>query len=169
MSKPSGGKVAFGGVTAAVILSIALLLPNQEGRPLKSYWDGIGQVWTACAGVTGPHIGPNMTFTETECLELETAYIAKMYARMGRCVKGEFALPVVKAFGHFAYNIGEDKFCGSTAARLLNEGRVADACKQILRWRFAGGRDCFLAENARFCGGIKKRRTEEYQWCMEGV
>ena len=162
-------KVAFGGVGAAFILGMASLLAGHEGRVLGSYWDSIGQVWTACAGVTGPEIGPNQTFTEAECLRMESAYLTKMYARMGRCVAGEFTFPVVKAFGHFAYNVGEDTFCRSTAAKLLNQGRVEEACKQIPRWRFASGRDCFLPANARFCGGIKRRRMEEYHWCMEGV
>ncbi|HEY9145626.1 MAG TPA: lysozyme, partial [Thiobacillus sp.] len=127
----------------------------------------IGSVWTVCGGVTGPTIGPNQTYTEAECVAMEAAYLTRMYARMGQCVQGEFHPSVVKAFGHFAYNVGEDKFCRSTAARLLNEGRVKAACEQIPRWRFAGGKDCAIRANR--CYGIVKRRQWEYQTCMEGA
>ena len=46
-------------------------LKLQEGEPgglpaLKSYWDPIGQVWTAGWGQTGSYIGPNTVCTEKQ-------------------------------------------------------------------------------------------------------
>ena len=160
-------KVGFGSVGAAFILALAMLLPAKESRVLTTYWDSIGRVWTVCAGVTGKGVIPGRTYTLAECISMETAYIKKMYARMGSCVNGEFHPSVVKAFGHFAYNIGEDKFCSSTAARLLNRGDVHGACKQIKRWRFSGGKDCAIRSNR--CFGIIDRREWEYLTCMEGA
>lgn len=161
-------KVAFGGVGAAGIVALALLLGGGfEGREYTTYWDALGKVWTVCGGVTGPGVIPGKTYTEAECIELETAYIAKMYGRMGSCVAGEFDPSVVKAFGHFAYNVGPEAFCRSTAARLLNQGRVREACEQIPRWRYVGGKDCAVRANK--CYGIVTRRQWEYQTCLEGV
>jgi lysozyme len=74
---------------------------------------------------------------------------------------------VVKAFGHFSFNVGPDAFCRSTAARLLNEGRFREACQQIPRWRFIGKKDCAIKANK--CGGIVRRRQWEYQTCVEGL
>lgn len=161
-----GAKVGFAAVPAALILALAAILaqPDHENRKLTTYWDNLGQVWTACAGVTGEGVIPGKTYTVAECEALETRYIARMYARMGRCVpNARLEFHEIKAWGHFAYNIGESNFCRSTAARLLNQGRNAEACKQIPRWRFIGKKDCAIKANK--CGGIPKRRAWEQAVC----
>ena len=160
-------KARFTTAGAALVLSIVAALGVSELRVKRSYWDALGGVWTACAGVTGPEIGPGQTFTDAQCEALETAYVRKMLASMGKCVRGEFDFNVIKAFGHFAYNVGTANFCASTAAKLLNRGDVAGACKQILRWTFIKGKDC--RDPRSKCGGIPKRRQWEYETCMEGA
>lgn len=159
-------KVGFAAVPAALILALAALLarPDHERRELTTYWDALGQVYTACAGVTGEGVIPGKTYTVAECEALETRYIRRMYERMGRCVpRARLAFHEIKAWGHFAYNVGEATFCKSTAARLLNEGRNAEACKQIPRWRFIKGKDCAIRANR--CYGIVKRRAWEQAMC----
>jgi GH24 family phage-related lysozyme (muramidase) len=161
-----GAKIGFAAVPAALILALAALLaqPDHENRIYKTYWDALGGVWTVCAGVTGEGVIPGKTYTDDECVALETRYIARMYARMGRCVpNARMAFHEVKAWGHFAYNVGEANFCKSTAARLLNQGRNAEACRQIGRWRFIKGKDCAIRANK--CYGIVKRRAWEESTC----
>jgi GH24 family phage-related lysozyme (muramidase) len=161
-----GAKVGFAAVPTVLILALVAILaqPGHEHRKLTTYWDGLGQVWTACAGVTGEGVIPGKTYTVAECEALETRYIARMFARMGRCVpNARMEFHEVKAWGHFAYNIGETAFCNSTAARLLNHGRNAEACKQILRWVYVKGKDCRIAANR--CAGIVTRRKWEYTQC----
>ena len=162
----TGAKVGFAAVPAALILALAALLaqPDHERRVLTTYWDALGQVWTACAGVTGEGVIPGKTYTVAECEALETRYLTRMYARMGRCVpSAQLEFHEVKAWGHFAYNIGEANFCNSTAAKLLNRGENKAACAQISRWRFIKGKDCAIRANK--CYGIVKRRTWERTLC----
>lgn len=162
----AGAKVGFAAVPAALILALVALLaqPDHEKRVYTTYWDALGQVYTACAGVTGEGVVPGKTYTDDECVALETRYVRRMYARMGRCVpNARMAFHEVKAWGHFAYNVGETNFCKSTAARLLNEGQNEAACRQILRWRFIKGKDCAVRSNR--CYGIVIRRNWEYQTC----
>src|SRR3546814_15188747 len=71
-----------------------------------------------------------------------------MYARMGRCVpNARLAFHEIKAWGHFAYNVGETAFCNSTAAKLLNRGENEAACKQLPRWRSIKGQACAIRGN----------------------
>ena len=157
-------KARFIAVPAVVVLAIVAALGVSEKRVHKTYWDHLGQVWTVCAGVTGPGVVPGKTYTDAECRDMEVTYVTRMLNSMGRCVTGSFDFHVIKAFGHFAYNVGTANFCNSTAARLLNAGDVAGACKQILRWTYIKGKDCRDPRNK--CAGIPKRREWEYQTCM---
>ena len=162
----TGAKVGFAAVPAALILAMAAILaqPDHEKRVYTTYWDTLGQIDTVCAGVTGEGVIRGKTYTDAECEALETRYIARMYGRMGRCVpNARMAFNEIKAWGHFAYNVGETNFCHSTAAKLLNRGENAAACKQIPRWRFIKGKDCAIRANK--CYGIVKRRAWEQQLC----
>lgn len=57
----------------------------------------------------------------------------------------------------FTYNVGEGAFCNSTAARLLREGRYAEACEQLSRWIHVDGRPV---------QGLVNRRAEERRKCL---
>jgi GH24 family phage-related lysozyme (muramidase) len=163
-------KLAFAAVPAALLIALAGILaqPDHEKRVLHTYWDALGQVDTACAGVTGEGVVRGKTYTVDECVALETRYLARMYARMGKCVpNARLSFDEAKAWGHFAYNIGEANFCHSTAAKLLNRGENRAACEQIKRWVFIGRKDCRVKANK--CGGIPKRREWEYTTCVAGL
>ena len=156
-------------VAAPVILVVAIVaaLQGSEKRVYTTYWDDLGKVYTACAGVTGPGVIHGKTYTDAQCDAMESAYVSRMLRNMGQCVRRELPFDVAKAFGHFAYNVGTANFCASTGAKLLNAGDFKGACKQILRWTFIKGKDCRDPRNK--CGGIPKRREWEYQTCMQGA
>lgn len=159
-------RVGFAAVPAALILALVALLaqPSHEKRVYTTYWDALGGLYTACAGVTGEGVVPGKTYTDDECVALESRYVRRMFARMGRCVpNAEMEFHEIKAWGHFAYNVGETAFCKSTAARLLNEGKNAAACKQIGKWVYIKGKDCRVRANR--CYGIVKRRDWEQSVC----
>ena len=60
---------------------------------------------------------------------------------------------------NFTYNVGEGKFCSSTAAKKLNELNYYGACKELLRWnRFKGKVD----------KGLTNRRQREFLQCIGG-
>ena len=179
MTKPAtkGQKTTFAGASAAVILAIGMALLGSEGRRYEAYYDGFG-IATVCDGITGPEVKFGKVYTDAECDTLRDIYVRRMLARMGRCVpKRELEFYEIKAWGHFAYNVGEGAFCASTAARMLNDPAVTDTstvCPQMLKYRFGGKNpatgkkwDCSIAaDRARNkCYGVWLRRQWEYQTC----
>lgn len=62
------------------------------------------------------------------------------------------------AFVSLAYNVGEGAFCGSTLVKRLTATPpdYDAACKEILRWVYAGGQRQ---------PGLVKRRADEYRHC----
>ena len=136
--------------------------PVHEGRSYTPYRDA-GGVWTVCAGVTGAAIRPSRIYTQAECDRLETTYIQQMFHALGDCVDGTFTEYEVRAWGHFAYNIGTTAFCRSTAARRLNAGERQGACAEISKWVYVHGKDC--RQPASNCAGIVARRAWERALC----
>ena len=65
-----------------------------------------------------------------------------------------------------SYNLGIAAICKSGMVRNFKVGDYKAGCEYFLKYRFSQGKDCFLPENARVCGGIKKRREYEYRLCM---
>lgn len=173
-TKPAGGTQKFTliGAPLAVVLAIVAALGQadsaHEGRRYTPYRDSAG-VLTVCAGITGKAVIPGKRYTEEECTRLETEYVRAMLKHMGQCVTGEFAFHEIKAWGHFAYNIGTGAFCGSGAAKRLNAGEREAACSEMWKWRFVtiGGikRDCSLPEWSSECGGVVTRRKWEMATC----
>lgn len=167
-----GKKIGFAAAPAALILALVAALGTNdsahEGRKYKPYRDSAG-VLTVCAGITGPAVVAGRTYTPAECTRLETDYVNAMLQHMGRCVRGEYQFHEVKAWGHFAYNVGNSAFCSSTAARRLNAGERAAACDEIWKWRFVtidgAKRDCALPQWRSKCGGIIDRRQWEMATC----
>lgn len=161
-----GGRFALVAAPVALIAALVAALGQDdaahEGRRFTPYRDPAG-IWTVCAGITGPAVTPGRIYTPSECMQLETAYVRQMLANMGQCVRGEFTFHEAKAWGHFAYNVGTAKFCGSTAARRLNVGERKPVCAEISRWVYVAGKDCRVAANG--CGGIVQRRAWERATC----
>lgn len=158
------GKMTFASAGAVVVAAIVASLQQHEGRKYVPYWDNLGKVWTVCAGVTGDGVVVGKHYTEAECDRLEARYVGKMLKNMGGCVRTELEFHEIKAWGHFAYNVGTTNFCASTAAKLLNGGDTQRACKEIPRWVYVGGKDCRIASNR--CPGIPVRREWERATCM---
>lgn len=63
------------------------------------------------------------------------------------------------AWVSFTFNVGSGAFCSSTAAKLLNEGKYAEACAQMDRWVY---------QSKNVLPGLVKRRAEERKLC-EGL
>ena len=117
-----------------------------------------GDVPTIGFGTTeGVKLGD--TITVPKALERSLADIQKFEGAVKRCVKVALYQHEYDAYVQLAYNIGEGAFCGSTLVRLLNEGRYLDACRQILRWNRAQGREV---------RGLTIRRQREYTLCLGG-
>lgn len=154
------------------LAAIALLLASLgtwEGMKQVPYRDNLapGRPWTVCKGITGPDVIPGKRYSVLECEEIETRYVQRMAKRMEPCVRVPLSVYEWVAWGDFSYNLGIAKFCGSTAAKLLQQGRRREACHQIPRWKFTDGKDCSIAANE--CGGIIKRRRWQHETCLKGI
>ena len=149
-------------VIAATAIACAMATAH-EGIKLTPYYDPPG-ILTVCRGHTGDV--QNRRYSLQECDALLDADMKKAVNTVERCQPG---LPVemLAAFSDAVYNGGPTIACNtekSTAARLLKEGKHAEACNQLPRWNKAK-----VAGVAVALPGLTKRREEERQLCLKGA
>lgn len=147
------------GVTAVGALAISLI-GGFEGYSAKAYPDIIG-VWTACYGAT-KGIKPGMTFTKAECDEKFIVELIEHENGMRRCLKTPDTIPDKPyiAFISLTYNIGTGGFCNGTMPKLINAGKIKEACNFLLNYNKAGG---------RIIKGLVNRREKEKKFCLSGL
>lgn len=144
----------------------AATVRHVSGRQyLHAYLDMVG-VATACDGLTsvnGRKVRLGDQFTEAQCAALLERELIVHARGVMACTPG-LALTIPRrdyarfAAVSLAYNIGVPRYCGSTAARMFNAGRVRQACDAITLWNKAGG---------RVVSGLVKRRAAERDMCMK--
>lgn len=150
-------KVVIGALTGAVGMAGALVTWF-EGRSLVAYLDPVG-IPTICEGVTaGVHLGDVKTPAECDALLQKELAIALNAVERQVLV----AMPETRraALASFVYNVGEGQFSRSTLLRKLNAGDAREACAELSRWVYAGG---------RVLTGLVKRRAAERELCEVGL
>lgn len=138
---------------------------EKEGNKLAAYYDA-GGVPTICGGITGPDVRIGQVETPEGCARRNKAMHAAKFAELDRLVKVPLSEPAKAGIMSFCtYNIGSGKCRNSTFLAMLNDPKVprADACAQIRRWIFDGGRDCRVKANN--CAGQVVRREQEEFLC----
>ena len=150
-------------VAGATALAVAIAAPA-EGLRQWAYYCPAG-VLSVCYGAT-ESVDPTRKYSIAECKEMLDRDMRAAVEQVDRCVPG---LPesVLAAFGDAAYNLGPRIACdtsSSTAARMLREGRIAEACRQLPRWNRAT-----VAGVSVELPGLTKRRQQEMNLCLEGV
>lgn len=152
---------------ATLTLSAAALVAMvmQEGYSDRAIIPVPGDVPTIGFGTTG---GVKMgdTITPPRALSRALTDVQKFEGALKKCVTVPLHQHEYDAFVGFSYNVGSAAFCRSGIVRKLNTGDYPGACREILRWTYFQGKNCALPENARLCGGLAKRRQEEYQQCL---
>ena len=145
-------------VAAAIATAIAI---PAEGLRQYAYYDPPG-ILTVCYGST-TQVQKGKKYSLDECKARLDNDMLDAIRTVDRCVPG---LPdyVLAAFGDAVYNIGPRIACDtsrSTAAKLLKQGRFAEACKELPKWNKAnvGGSMVPLP-------GLTKRRKEEMTLCL---
>lgn len=160
-----GGTI--GGVTVTQTDVYNQFLDEKEGNRLVAYKDGKG-IPTICRGITsidGKPVQMGMKLTQAQC-DILNSKEAKASLDW---VKQNIKVPLnpvqqVGIASFCPYNIGPTKCKGSTFFALLQKGDWKNACKQIPRWIFDGGRDCRVRSNN--CAGQVTRRAEEEYLCL---
>lgn len=154
----------------AALIAALTITAAFEGTRYVAYQDS-GGIWTICTGAT-KGVNKGDTATPEECksrLMIELLEHAKPLERIPHQLPDH----VIVAWADFSYNLGVGTLQNSTGYKLLQQGRWAESCKNILAYKYirVGEKlvDCFDDANARICGGIKKRRIIEYQLCVGNI
>lgn len=146
-----------GGIAAGVLLIVGALVAKYEpaANQNKPYWDPWGKVWTVCEGHTGG-VDPKRIYTDAECKAFKDADIAEANRHVKRCIPVPMLVQIEAALTDAAYNIGPAVVCGSTLQRKALANDWPEACRQLDRWKFAGG---------RVLPGLVRRRTDARGIC----
>lgn len=139
------------GVSAALLVGVAV----HEGYSDRPYLDVVGVPTIGFGRTEGVRPGEKTTPQRELVLALKDLEGRK--SAIALCVKVPLYQHELDAYMSLAYNIGTTAFCGSTLVKKLNAQDYAGACKEILRWNRAGGREV---------AGLTKRRQDEHRTCM---
>ena len=153
------GKVAVGGLLAAVIALSAWFVAPWEGTEPVGYADIVG-VGTACTGHTGPDVQIGKRYSDEQCREWFESDLGIAATGVDRCVTQPMKVHQWAAFTSLAFNIGVPAFCRSSIARLANLGNWNGACHAIGLYVYAGGRKV---------KGLERRRAAEIELCLHGA
>lgn len=161
MKVPSRTQVAKGGavitlVTASLFAGVQLW--ESSGKVILTPYRDIAGIWTVCAGITGPDVVPGKTYTEAECEALEAREIIRHGQGVLACATGPMTQKRYEALALFAYNVGIDAACKSTAMKKLNAGDIQGGCDALLMWSKVKG---------NFVKGLHNRRLFEREWCLQ--
>jgi lysozyme len=152
------------------------MIAGYEGYSFRAYDDGVG-VQTVGFGSTrhldGTPVKAGDTVTPQRAVIMLARDADRIWREAAACI-GEVPLyqHEADAYASLAYNIGAANFCRSTLVKKLRatltptlspaekERFYAEACREILRWTRAGGREL---------PGLVKRRQDEYRRCIGEV
>lgn len=128
-----------------------------EGRQLVGYYDPVG-IPTVCYGHTATAV-VGKRLSDAECERLLQEDLGAALTAVDK------QLPVLPpttraAFGSFVYNVGVGAFNSSTLLRYAKAGELEEACEQLTRWVYAGGRKL---------KGLEIRREAERELCLSGL
>lgn len=154
------------GTLATVLAGAGALAVTNEGMVLRSYADPVWgwKVPTACAGDTGPHIKPGMTFTVEQCMAMLGKRHVHTWQHLELCLSRDITVHRAIAVLSLADNVGVAKVCDSTMLRMHNSGASDEqVCDQFRRWVYVGGIDCRTSPK---CKGIVTRRERERAVCL---
>lgn len=137
----------------AVALAIPLVV-HFEGYVPWVHRDPIGRL-AACYGHDDQTMTPGKRFTAAECQAMLEEDLLK-HAEAIDCIKRPLTDGQKAAFLSFAFNVGNNAFCGSTLVRKANAGDMAGACAELSRWTLAGSKEL---------PGLVRRRAAERAVC----
>lgn len=156
------GKAIASATIGAALAMTSPLLEEIEGIRYKPYID-IAGIPTVCAGITGPDVIKGKTYTQRECDQLLQKHIKHAATAVDKAVKVEIPVSMRAAMYSFAFNAGVGAFQKSTMLRLINGGRLYEACNELNKWVYYRNPKTGKREVSR---GLKNRRAVEYKYCV---
>lgn len=147
--------------SAALAIATAIAIPA-EGLRQFAYYDPPG-ILTVCYGHTGGDVVPKRKYSMPECDALLDKDMQEAVVIVEKCRPG-LSDAELAAFADAVYNLGPTIVCdktNSTAARLLSEMRVAEACQQLPKWNKAT-----IAGVKVPLPGLTSRRNVEMKICL---
>ena len=138
-------------VSGAVLVGIAI----HEGYVGHAYQDPVGILTIGFGETQGVKPGQKTDPVRAMVQMLDSANsIAK---GMVACIHVPLYQHEFDAYLSFTYNVGYGAFCKSTLAKKLNQGKYEEACAELKKWVYAGG---------RILPGLVIRREKEYKQCI---
>ena len=145
---------------AAILGAAAALAAGFEGLRQYAYYDPRpgDSILTVCYGST-TQVQKGKKYSLEECKQRLDADMLEAVTAVERCHPN---LPdnVLIAFADAVYNIGPKIACKSTASKYLDQGRYADACRELPKWN---------KSNGIVLPGLTRRRQAEMEICLEGL
>lgn len=142
------------GATSVIATTGAFLIDPWEGNENQAYRDIVG-VATICRGeIKGVKMGDYRT--NEQCDKSTVKELEQYNKAMLKYVKVPLAPYEEVAYTSFVWNLGEVNFKNSTLLKKLNAGDHSGACKELLRWNKAGGKEV---------RGLTNRRNHEFEVC----
>jgi lysozyme len=146
---------------SAVAAAAIALVSTFEGLRQNAYPDPAtqGQPWTICYGSTNG-VKPGDRKTVEQCKAMLALELQSYAAGIEQCVTVPLPDSRFVALVSFSYNVGIKAACGSSAVKLINQGKTAEGCEALLKWNRAAG---------VVFPGLTRRRQKERQFCLEGI
>ncbi len=157
-------------MATAISLGGLAYTQTKEGTELKPYRDPVGVV-TIGTGTTVYEDGTKVKMTDPpitqkRALELLRNHINKDAEIFNKTLLG---IPLSQTeydlYMDFTYQFGTGAWSSSSMLRNLKARNYMQACKSLLKWKFAAKRDCSIRANN--CYGVWARQLERYNKCME--
>ena len=146
--------------TVAVIALSTPFIAKWEGLSLVAYRDIVG-VPTVCYGETR---GVTMkdSYTKQQCQDMLILAVAEYYNKLKPYMTNpDIPVGVQASLLELAYNVGVVKAGRSTMMKLANQGKYAEACKELDKWVKAGG--------GKVKGLVNRRADSKVNLCLAGL
>lgn len=144
-------------VGAAALVMAVGIVSLWEGYDPKVYLDPVG-IPTVCYGhVIKENIKVGTAFSNEACHDILHSDLKIAADGVDRYVTFPLKEHEKAAFISFTFNVGTENFRKSTMLKLINVGRVVEACHELPKWVYAKGKKL---------KGLINRRNAEMQLCL---
>jgi GH24 family phage-related lysozyme (muramidase) len=148
-------------ITAVTVVALSTpFIAKWEGLSLVAYRDIVG-VPTVCYGETR---GVTMkdSYTKQECQDMLKVAVAEYYNKLKPYMTNpDIPVGVQASLLELAYNVGIGAAGRSTMMKLANQGKYAEAGKELDKWVKAGG--------GRVKGLVNRRADSKVNLCLTGL